>query len=80
MKWYRGTEDDAECVGDFEVTYRESAGETVYFCPLCGAEASEWEGQIDETEMGQAIYGENLVCYPCGIGTAVEEIEGESDW
>lgn len=78
MKWYR--EDTGELVGDFEPNCLPSSygGECV--CPLCGSQTVWWEGQIDEDEMGSAIYGENLVCYPCGIGTEVEEVEGESDW
>jgi len=46
-----------------------------YLCPLCGERTHYWEGQIDETPMGQGIYGYSYDCYACGVHSAVEELE-----
>lgn len=79
MKWYRDF-GSGELVGDYPANCLPSSYGGKCVCPLCGQETVWWERQIDETELGEAVYGENLVCYSCGIGTVVQEIEGESDW
>ncbi|MBL8165690.1 MAG: hypothetical protein JNJ61_27145 [Anaerolineae bacterium] len=71
MKWYRLDESNL-FVGEYEVNYRESADGTVYFCPLCGASTWEWYGEIDQEWDGTPVYGSNLVCSACAIGSEVE--------
>lgn len=73
MKWFK--EVTGELVGDFEANCMPSSYGGNCICPLCGQEATWWQGQIDETPMGEAIYGENQVCYACGIGTEVYELD-----
>lgn len=65
MKWFKET--TGELVGDFEANCMPSSYGGNCICPLCGQEAVWWEGQIDETLMGEAIYGENQVCYPARL-------------
>lgn len=44
------------------------------YCPECGCEMVEWQGQIDETPTGSAIYGYSYDCPECGYETPVEEL------
>lgn len=43
-------------------------------CPLCGRTADWWQGQIDEDDQGNEIYGEGWYCHPCHIESELYEV------
>ena len=85
ISWFDMSTDD--CIGiletKFEVgfAYQGNPGDEFYsyptekcFCPKCGEEAIYWEGQINETWDGRAIYAWNYTCFACAIDTMQYEI------
>ena len=73
MKWYQ--QKTGELVGDYPENCLPSSDDGECICPLCGQQTIWIEGEIDQDEQGNPIYGENLMCYPCGIRTAITALD-----